>query len=104
MRYLRLGSSELKVSRFGPDCYSLGIAHEENILASMRRLRAGRLDIVYPNDQLARQPHPLDKLARMRERGVVHYKSSGVSINDLSEVSSQRPSHTPYQSWRAMGA
>jgi len=156
MRYIRLGKSDLKVSRLGLDCYSLGIAQrdhgwdpssydgqvfatrtvhaaldaginifetslgtggvraesllgqalqgkrsgalltsrlcqvpnentvEENVLASMRRLRADHLDIVYLSDQLARQPQPLDELICMRERGVVHHLGLAVTDPGLS--------------------
>jgi predicted aldo/keto reductase-like oxidoreductase len=145
VRYIRLGKSDLEVSRLGLDCYSLGIAQrdhgwdpssydgrifatrtvhaaldaginifetsldaggglaqsllgkalqvkqsdallasrfwdaandsciEESILASMRRLRADHLDIVYLSDRLAQRVRALDELVRLRELGVVHH-------------------------------
>ncbi len=158
MRYIRLGKSNLEVSRLGLDCYSLGIAQrdhgwdpfsydgqvfatrtvhaaldaginifetsldtgggraesllgkalqskksgallasrichvdkdhrlEESILASMRRLRADHLDIVYLCDQRARQAQALDELVRMRERGVIHHIGLVVTDPDASQT------------------
>ncbi len=157
MRYIRLGKSNLEVSRLGLDCYSLGIAQrdhgwdpssydgqvfatrtvhaaldaginifetslgtgdgraesllgkalqgkqsgallasrichvsnekkiEESVLASMRRLRADHLDIVYLCDQLAQQPQALDELVGMRERGVVHHIGLVVTDPGMSQ-------------------
>ena len=145
MRYIRLGKSDLNVSRLGLDCNSLGIAQrdhgwdpssydgqvfatrtvhaalnaginifetsldtgggraesllgkalqgmesgallaarlcrvdnehsiEDTVRASMRRLRADHLDIIYLSDQLARQANPLDSLVDMRAAGLVRH-------------------------------
>jgi aryl-alcohol dehydrogenase-like predicted oxidoreductase len=152
MRYVRLGKSDLDVSRLGLDCHSLGIAQRERgwdpfsydgqvfatrtvhaaldaginffdtssdsggnraesligkalqgrresvllasriydvevgdtikdrVSATMRRLRADHLDIVYLGDQLGQQQQPLDALNRMRVRGAV--RNLGLAVSD----------------------
>ncbi len=152
MRYVRLGKSNLRVSRLGLDCHSLGVpqrdrgwdplsydgeifairtvhaaldaginlfdtspdagggrgetllgkalrgrrksallasriyragsadAIEQSVCASLRRLRADHLDIVYLGDQLGQMRKPLDALDRMRVRGVV--RNFGLVVSD----------------------
>ncbi len=152
MRYVRLGKSDLEVSRLGLDCHALGIAQrergwdpfsydgqvfairtvhaaldaginffdtspetgrgraetllgkalqgreekvllasrlyrvedggalEESVFATLRRLRADHLDIVYLGDQIGQQQQPLDALTLMRKRGVV--RNLGLVVSD----------------------
>ncbi len=152
MRYVRLGKSDLDVSRLGLDGHSLGIAQRERgwdpfsydgqvfairtvhaaldaginffdtssdsggsraesligkalqgrqesvllasriydvedgdtikdrVFATMRRLRADHLDIVYLGDQLGQQQKPLDALNRLRVRGAV--RNLGLVVSD----------------------
>lgn len=48
-------------------------ALESRILATLRRLRADHLDIVYVDDQLGQRDCLLAPLSRLRERGVVRF-------------------------------
>lgn len=156
MRYVRLGKSNLQVSRLGLDCHSLGVAQrdrgwdpfsydgevfairtvhaaldaginlfdtspeagggrgetllgkalrgrrksallasricraksadaiEQSVCASLRRLRADHLDIVYLGDQLGQMRKPLDALDRMRVRGVV--RNFGLVVSDPEQA------------------
>ncbi|MDJ0939463.1 MAG: aldo/keto reductase [Woeseiaceae bacterium] len=151
MRYVRLGNTDLEVSRLGLDCHSLGVTQRErgwdpssydgevfairtvhaaldaginifdttsgaggaraeallgkalrdrresallasrlcqakdgdavndSVSASLRRLRADHLDIVYLGDHLDQMQHPLNALVRLRKRGVVRYLGLVVS-------------------------
>lgn len=155
MRYVRLGKSDLEVSRLGLDCHALGIAQrergwdpfsydgqvfamrtvhaaleaginffdtspetgrgraetllgkalqgrrekvllasrlyrvedggalEESVFATLRRLRADHLDIVYLGDQIGQQQQPLDALTLMQKRGVV--RKLGLVVSDPVE-------------------
>ena len=61
-------------------------APESRILATLRRLRADHLDIVYVDDQIGQRDCLLAPLARLRERGVVRFLGLNVSNAERAAI------------------